>query len=123
MTGSKAPDWHDTPSDPDDFGRCYRLLAKFPEWRQRMPEVAAQYPKWGPMVAAWDELTELYEQCCDEGGEYTRASYQANKEAASLLFKRMQTLNDAGYEAAGWTRDGPNCWRAPTGRTDVHCGR
>jgi hypothetical protein len=122
LTGSKAPDWHDTPGDPDDFGRCYRLLALFPDWRARMPEVAAKYPKWGPMVAAWDELTALYEQCSDKDGHYTRESYRANKDAADRLFERMQALNSAGYEAAGWTRDGPNCWRGP-GVNAVHVAR
>jgi hypothetical protein len=51
-----------TPSDGDDFGRCYRLVALFPSWRARMGEVAARYPQWGPFVQAWDELSALYEQ-------------------------------------------------------------
>ena len=49
-----------TPSDNDDFGRCYRLLKRFPAWRPRLSEVAAHHPKWGPIVAAWDELTAMY---------------------------------------------------------------
>jgi hypothetical protein len=51
----------DTPSDPGDFGRCHRLLRVMPEWRARMGEVAAKYRPWVPLVAAWDELTALYE--------------------------------------------------------------
>lgn len=34
------PDDVDTPRDPDDFGRCYRLLATMTAWRGRLPEVA-----------------------------------------------------------------------------------
>lgn len=49
------------PSDPDDFGRCYRLLRAFPDWRPRMPEVAVRFAAWKPLVEAWDELTALYE--------------------------------------------------------------
>lgn len=47
-----------TPSDSADFGRCVKLLEIFPEWYDRLPEVAAAYPKsgWGPIVAQWDEL-------------------------------------------------------------------
>ena len=49
------------PSDNSDFGRCYRLLQRFPDWKPRMPEVAARYPAWEPLVQVWDELTRIYE--------------------------------------------------------------
>jgi hypothetical protein len=56
------PRWFpDTPHDPDDFGRCYRLLNVMPSWRARLPEVGAKYPIWRPLVEAWDELTALWE--------------------------------------------------------------
>ena len=45
-----------TPMAPSDFGRCFRLLAAFPEWRARLPEVAARHPNWTPFVAAWPDL-------------------------------------------------------------------
>jgi hypothetical protein len=53
---------HCIPYDPDDFGRCYRLLQRFPEWRSRLGEVANKYPLWLPFVTHWDELTDLYEE-------------------------------------------------------------
>lgn len=53
---------HGPPRDPDDFGRCYRLLRAFADWRPRLPEVAAAYPEWAGLVAAWDEFTALYEE-------------------------------------------------------------
>jgi hypothetical protein len=54
---------HGYPLDPSDFGRCYRLLERFPEWRARMPEVAARFPKmWSLLVINWDRLTALYEE-------------------------------------------------------------
>ena len=71
--------FHEPPLDPDDFGRCYRLLRAFPEWRARLPEVAAAYPEWAGLVDAWDELTALYEE--------ERASGTAPK-----LYARMQEL-------------------------------
>lgn len=49
------------PLDPDDFGRCYRLLELFPEWRPRLHEVAAKYPEWSGLVACWPDLTALFE--------------------------------------------------------------
>lgn len=50
------------PHDPDDFGRCYRLLKVMPSWRGRLAEVAAQLPHWKNLVEVWDELTGLYEE-------------------------------------------------------------
>jgi hypothetical protein len=48
------------PLDPADFGRCYRLLQVMPSWRARLGEVAAKYPSWTALVAAWDEVEALY---------------------------------------------------------------
>lgn len=49
------------PRDPADFGRCYRLLLRFPWWLSRLDEVAKVNPEWEPLVENWDELTRLYE--------------------------------------------------------------
>ena len=51
-----------TPSDADDFGRCYRLLRRIPAWRPRLLEVAQAWPEWMPLVLEWDRLTKLYEK-------------------------------------------------------------
>lgn len=51
----------DVPHDCDDFGRCYRFLKLFPEYRPRLPEVALRFPEWSRLVENWDELTRLYE--------------------------------------------------------------
>jgi hypothetical protein len=48
------------PSDPSDFGRCYRLLHLAPEWRGRMSEMA-NVPGWAKVAPAWQELTALFE--------------------------------------------------------------
>lgn len=104
MTGSKKGGSFsaDVPYDPSDFGRCHRLLQQFPEWRDRLPEVAAAYPIWGPMVAAWDELTALYEE------EMQNKSGKAPK-----LFGRLQKLLEEGRLADGWEKTGPGSWRSP----------
>lgn len=52
---------YDVPHDPEDFGRCYRLLKLFPAWRERLGEVVARFPAWGPIVREWDRIQELYE--------------------------------------------------------------
>lgn len=51
---------HSEPLDPDDFGRCWRLLQRFPEWRARLPEVSAAHPHWTPLVARWADLEALW---------------------------------------------------------------
>lgn len=61
--GHGRPDRPDVPHDPDDFGRCYRLLKVAPpEWRANLSRVAERYPAWAPLVARWDELERLYEE-------------------------------------------------------------
>lgn len=102
MTGSEWGEGHfgpDVPYDPSDFGRCYRLLALFPDWKPRLKEVADKYPIWGPLVSAWDELTALYEKELPKG-------------SAPILYHRMKALIDEGRIAAGWKRNGA-CWQSP----------
>lgn len=53
---------HNVPLDRSDFGRCHRLLDKFPEWRERLPEVAARFPKWELLVRHWRYIEEAYEK-------------------------------------------------------------
>jgi hypothetical protein len=67
------------PWDPDDFGRCYRLLKLIPDGAERMGEVAAKYPEWKALVANWPELTRLYEEERPSG-------------RLPRLYKRMQEL-------------------------------
>ncbi len=52
----------DVPHDPDDFGRCYRLLRAIPAWRSRLDRVAERHKVWAPMVREWDRMTALYER-------------------------------------------------------------
>lgn len=63
MTGLPVK-FHGYPHDPDDFGRCYRLLKLFPDWRARLNEVAALFPKtpWVAYVREWDRMTALFEE-------------------------------------------------------------
>lgn len=110
MTGSKCRDGH-PPSDPSDFGRCYRLLQHFPEWRPRMNKMVAAYPEWTGLVREWDALTALYEE------EIKNPNGMAPK-----LYARMQELIEEGRLAAGWTKTGPGSWRGPK-RTEIQIGK
>jgi hypothetical protein len=111
MTGSRGNHYLGSPpSDNDDFGRCYRLLRLFPQWRSRLPEVAQRFPAWGPMVGAWGELETLWEAYCDPAGRVGAKEYAANKSAAKKLYERMKVLYDEGRIADGWKQTGPGSW-------------
>jgi hypothetical protein len=48
------------PLDPADLGRCIRLLALAPEYRQRLHEMKTVSPEWAALVDHWKELERLY---------------------------------------------------------------
>lgn len=50
------------PHDPDDLGRCVRMLERLPELRPRLGEMSALSPAWAALVAHWDELEALYRE-------------------------------------------------------------
>lgn len=56
-----------TPRDPSDFWRCLNLLEVMPEWRDRLPEVAAAEPSWVPLVERWAEVEALYHEEAPSG--------------------------------------------------------
>lgn len=75
----------DVPHDPSDFGRCYRLLKHFPEWRERLNEVAKRFPKWVPMIREWDKMVAIYERDLETG-------------KSTELYDLMRKLKDEGIE-------------------------
>ena len=76
------------PSDPDDFGRCHRLLEAVPEWRPRMGEMAAHSRVWSRLAEHWDELTQMYLRVV-EGGRW-------NLPASRAMYQRMKELERGG---------------------------
>lgn len=54
--------WESTPSDPDDFSRCYKLLQAVPQWKTQLHKLKSVSPVWAKLVDNWDKLTEMYEQ-------------------------------------------------------------
>lgn len=73
-----APCGPSDPMDPADFGRCYRLLKLFPEWRVRIGEMA-MVDGWRGLAGAWGELEALYEEELPSG-------------EAPKLYRRMKEL-------------------------------
>jgi hypothetical protein len=50
-----------TPSDPDDFRRCYLLLKTVPEWKAKLYLLKPLSETWSNLVDNWDKLTEMLE--------------------------------------------------------------
>lgn len=49
------------PLDPDDLGRCLRLIKAIPECRAAVDSLGKQYEKWAIAARHWDELAALME--------------------------------------------------------------
>ncbi len=87
-----------TPSDPDDFGRCFRLLDRVPEWKSRMVEMGKIFPAWIPLAREWGRLTDLY-----------RTEHPSGR--CPQLYDALKTLNDEGRLLDGWEKTGPGSWK------------
>lgn len=70
----------DIPSDAEDFGRCYRLVKRYPSYESRLSEVAEKCPKWKPIVDNWKKLCESFEAegKLDKDGFATANMYSFN---------------------------------------------
>jgi hypothetical protein len=92
FTGRPSPHGrYDVPHDPADFGRCYRLLKLFPEWREQLLQVVGMLPAWGPMLREWSRLEILYEAALSSPDESTPASRE--------MYRLMQQLREEGAHA------------------------
>jgi len=84
---------YDIPHDPDDFGRCYRLLQLFPAWRAQLYKAIELCPEWRPFVDAWDELTALFESA----GWHDQS--KKPKGDGGKMYKRMKELEKIAEES------------------------
>lgn len=52
----------DVPHDPQDFGRCHRMLELLDEVQgmEVLEKTAEKYPKWKPLVREWRKMTIMY---------------------------------------------------------------
>jgi hypothetical protein len=93
MTGAENSGWlcWEHPHDPDDLGRCLRLLALFPEWRVRIGEMAARGPGWAGLAARWDEIAAAMAE--EVGIAWEKGT------AAAKTYTLMRDAIAAGYRA------------------------
>ncbi len=53
--------WTPYPHDAGDFGRCYKLLKIFSDWRSQIIRMKCLGKIWESISVSWDELEKLYE--------------------------------------------------------------
>jgi len=100
---SRKDSWdYDVPHDPDDFSRCWKLLVLFPQWKERLPEVARIFPAWVGIVREWNKLTNMFEGNLKSNPN----GYGYSKE----MYDFLQTLIDEGRIANGWVKISPSTW-------------
>lgn len=77
------------PLDPEDLGRCLRLLGLVPEWKPRMVEMRVYNNTWALYCIYWDELVDLMTDECGLGiGGVWKSKY------APKTYERMRELRD-----------------------------
>ena len=50
------------PHDPDDFGRCYRLLRAVPQAREKWDALKTLAEPWPTLAIHWEELEKFFEE-------------------------------------------------------------
>jgi len=87
MLNAVKPANYAYPSDGGDLGRCLRLLELIPEWKPRIPEMAAHGPYWAALVARWSELTASL-------AEETGPEFDARRKPSPKTYKLMREILD-----------------------------
>ena len=89
MSGGKSEGAADYPHDPDDLGRCLRLLQLVPEWKSRIAEMAVYGAGWAGLVKIWPQIAAAM---ADEVGiDLSRAN------RAPQTYRLMQLAIADGY--------------------------
>ena len=113
-TGTRESDgrYYDTPHDPDDFSRCYKLLLLFPGWKCRLSEVGVVFPKWQPYIREWEKLETMYHQwlLALEKYQQEKRLHPRKAKIEDGMSDFMQGLNREGMILDGWIEDSPTSW-------------
>jgi len=103
---------YDTPKDPDDFKRCWKLIVAIPEWRNRLAEVSTIFPKWVPFIREWDKLEAMLVNHLVEMETYHKLPYKEQKrfQFSDGMWEFMQQLDHEAMLLDGWIEDAPGCY-------------
>lgn len=81
------------PSDPDDLGRCLRLLELIPEWAPRITEMAQYSPGWFGLISSWDEIAAMMAE--EVGVNWHKGT------SAPRTYRAMKLAIADGYRQSG----------------------
>lgn len=70
LSGQNASPY-DYPRDPSDLNRCIKLLDLYPEWRDRLGEVATLSPYWAALIERWADLEATFHE--EAGPDWSKA--------------------------------------------------
>ena len=84
LTGKQLSEDENHPSDPDDLGRCRRLLEQVPELKPRMGELVTLSPVWEKLVTEWDALCSLMDK--------EAPNWRDGKGSAPKTYDRMKQI-------------------------------
>jgi hypothetical protein len=106
---------YDTPKDPDDFSRCYKLITLFPQWRGRLEEVSDIFPKWIPFIREWDKLENLYALWVINVDKYYKLTSKQRKmfKFTDGMYEFMQLLDEEAMLLDGWKKTGKGSYNRP----------
>ena len=113
VKGKKECNWeYDTPKDPDDFKRCWKLINAVPEWRSRLQEVADVFPKWIPFIREWDKLETMVIDWLVNVEAYWGLPSRKRKrfQFTDGMYDFMQQLDKEAMLLDGWIEDAPGCY-------------
>jgi len=72
------------PHDPDDLGRCRKLVEQVPEIREKFEDMSSCSPEWAGLVASWEELCSLMDSEAPD--------WWYGKGRAPETYRRMQEI-------------------------------
>ena len=81
------------PHDPDDLGRCLRLLRLIPEWQPRISEMAECGHMWRRLVPHWEELSRSMEGECGLFWEKAKAAPKTYAMMRKILEAKSDAIN------------------------------
>lgn len=79
LSGRRIGQRESTPSDPDDFRRCYLLLKAVPQWKNDLDKLRPVSEVWNKLVDNWDRLTEMLETAMASPSKKATEMYQLMK--------------------------------------------
>lgn len=94
------------PHDGDDFGRCERLLALYPEWRARLHEMGGENVVWASLVLRWDEIAAAWRSDAENYRTGIRTQWRCHELLRSIIGPAEKLRGVLGRASAERAKEG-----------------